>query len=361
MAVIRISKTKGFTVMSNYHLRDKNLSLKAKGLLSLMLSLPDGWHYTVRGLSSICKEGVDSISSGIRELDKCGYVRRHQANINGKFQEIEYIIYETPQQNALDFAEEDSDFSSAPNTSAMNDPTPVAKDGNSSFSGQAYMEIPHTEKPDTENPYAENPYSKNPYTESPHTVNSHTVTPCTEKPDALLNTKRKKTEKIKTDKYNYPSINQRGADAPVSDPIDAMDASQKKFLEQLGAKQAADEFEQYRKIVKDNIEFDSLCLRHQFDRATLEGMVELIVEVVCSKEAYIRIAGQDFPHEVVKSRLLKLHSSHIDYVLTCMSKNTVKVNNMKAYLLTALFNSVTTIDPYYQNWVLSDNPQFAKP
>lgn len=170
---------------------------------------------------------MDSISSGIRELDKCGYVRRHQANINGKFQEIEYIIYETPQQNALDFAEEDSDFSSAPNTSAMNDPTPVAKDGNSSFSGQAYMEIPHTEKPDTEKPYAENPYSKNPYTESPHTVNSHTVTPCTEKSDALLNTKRKKTEKIKTDKYNYPSINQRGADAPVSDPIDAMDASQK--------------------------------------------------------------------------------------------------------------------------------------
>ena len=113
--------------------------------------------------------------------------------------------------------------------------------------------------------------------------------------------------------------------------------------------------------MKDNIEFDSLFLRHQFDRATLEGMIELIVEVVCSKEAYIRIAGQDFPHEVVKSRLLKLHSSHIDYVLTCMSKNTVKVNNMKAYLLTALFNSVTTIDPYYQNWVLSDNPQFAKP
>ena len=73
MAVIRISKTKGFTVMSNYHLRDKNLTLKAKGLLSMMLSLPDGWHYSVRGLASICKEGVSSISATIRELDDCGY------------------------------------------------------------------------------------------------------------------------------------------------------------------------------------------------------------------------------------------------------------------------------------------------
>ena len=67
MAVFRIEKTRDYTVMSNYHLRDRSLSLKAKGLLSLMLSLPEDWDYTMKGLARICKDGIDSISGGIRE------------------------------------------------------------------------------------------------------------------------------------------------------------------------------------------------------------------------------------------------------------------------------------------------------
>ena len=73
MAVFRVEKTKDFTVMSNHHLRNVSLSLKAKGLLSLMLSLPDDWDYTTKGLAHICKDGVDSISSAIKELEKQGY------------------------------------------------------------------------------------------------------------------------------------------------------------------------------------------------------------------------------------------------------------------------------------------------
>ena len=115
MPVIRVSKTKGFTVMSNYHLQDKNLSLKAKGLLSMMLSLPDGWHYNVRGLASICKEGVSSISSTLRDLIDAGYVHRHQPIIDGKFGEIEYVIYETPQAKKLD--NPDSDDTTTPDGS----------------------------------------------------------------------------------------------------------------------------------------------------------------------------------------------------------------------------------------------------
>mgnify|MGYP000390538237 CR=1 FL=1 len=69
MAVFRIEKTRDYTVMSNYHLQDWSLSLKAKGLLSLMLSLPENWDYTMKGLARICKDGIDSISGGIRELD----------------------------------------------------------------------------------------------------------------------------------------------------------------------------------------------------------------------------------------------------------------------------------------------------
>ena len=86
MAVFRIEKTRDYTVMSNYHLRDRSLSLKAKGLLSLMLSLPEDWDYTMKGLARICKDGIDSISGGIRELEAHGYlVRARVRNENGHF------------------------------------------------------------------------------------------------------------------------------------------------------------------------------------------------------------------------------------------------------------------------------------
>ena len=78
MAVFRIERTKNYTVMSNYHLRDKALSLKSKGLLSMMLSLPEDWNYTTRGMAKICKEGVDAIGGALRELETAGYIVRHQ-------------------------------------------------------------------------------------------------------------------------------------------------------------------------------------------------------------------------------------------------------------------------------------------
>ena len=78
MAVFRIERTRDYTVMSNHHLRDKALSLKSKGLLSMMLSLPEDWNYTTRGLAKICKEGVDAIGGALRELESAGYIVRHQ-------------------------------------------------------------------------------------------------------------------------------------------------------------------------------------------------------------------------------------------------------------------------------------------
>ena len=78
MAVFRIERTRDYTVMSNHHLRNANLSLKAKGLLSMMLSLPEDWNYTTRGLAKICKEGVDAIGAALRELEGAGYIVRHQ-------------------------------------------------------------------------------------------------------------------------------------------------------------------------------------------------------------------------------------------------------------------------------------------
>ena len=100
MAVFRVQRTRDYTVMSNYHLRDQNLTLKAKGLLSMMLSLPDEWNYTTRGLAAICKEGRSGISSALKELEAGGYlVRERRRDEQGMLRDNIYVIYELPQRD----------------------------------------------------------------------------------------------------------------------------------------------------------------------------------------------------------------------------------------------------------------------
>ena len=99
MAVFRINKTRDYTVMSNHHLRNTSLSLKAKGLLSLMLSLPDNCDYTTKGLAAICKDGIDSICSAVKELEQHGYIVRERVrNDKGQLTTIEYTVLEQPEQ-----------------------------------------------------------------------------------------------------------------------------------------------------------------------------------------------------------------------------------------------------------------------
>lgn len=108
----------------------------------------------------------------------------------------------------------------------------------------------------------------------------------------------------------------------------------------------------YREIIQENIEYD--CLITRYERARVDEAVELILETVLSKRPYIRIAGDDFPREVVKSRFLKLTSEHLEYVFDCIDKNTTKVGNIKAYLLAAFYNAPATIDSYYRAAVNHD-------
>ena len=130
MAVFRVERNTGYTVMSNHHLRNKELSLKAKGLLSQMLSLPEDWDYTLSGLSYINRESIDAIRTAVWELEKAGYITRRQGrDEKGKMTAIEYTIYEQPQPPALD--------------------CPV-------------LENPTADKPILENPTPDNPTSENP-------------------------------------------------------------------------------------------------------------------------------------------------------------------------------------------------------
>ena len=114
------------------------------------------------------------------------------------------------------------------------------------------------------------------------------------------------------------------------------------------------EHAQYESYFRESLYFDILLQDHRFEEETLEGILDLLVDTCCSKRKTIRIAGDDKPTEVVKSRLMKLTKDHIDYVLICLQKNTTEVRNMKQYLLSTLFNAPTTISPYYQAWVNND-------
>ena len=289
MAVFRIERTRDYTVMSNHHLRNRALSLKAKGLLSMMLSLPDDWNYTTRGLAKICKEGVDAIGGALRELEGAGYIVRHQLrDRQGRISDTEYVIYEQPQ---------------LPETPG-----------------------PDTAGPDTDSPDTENPYLDKPDTEKPAELNIE-----------KSNTKKSITQRARTD--SIPFREPAAARPPERKGRDAMSLA---------------EMESYRDLILENIEYDHLCREFSTYREDLDEIVELIVETVCAKRKTTRIAGSDFPHEVVCSRFLKLDSSHIEFVMECLHNNSTEIRNMKQYLLTVLFNAPTTMNNHYTAQVNHD-------
>ena len=289
MAVFRIEKTRDYTVMSNHHLRNAGLSLKSKGLLSMMLSLPEDWNYTTRGLAKICKEGTDSIGSALKELERAGYmVRNRLRDSKGKIVDVEYVIYETPHP---------------PDT------------------GQPCEDEPDTACPDTENPDMDNP--------------------CLENRPQLNKEKEILKNKILIHQVRKDQILSNQAPNP---PAGANRTGRDWMRER----------ESYRELILENIEYDYLCRDDRLDRDMLNELVELMVDTVCSRRETIRIAGDDYPAEVVKSRFLKLNSSHIEYVLDRMRENTTYVRNIKKYLLAALYNAPATIDSYYASLVNHD-------
>lgn len=317
MAVFRVERTRDYTVMSNCHLRDKRLSLKAKGLLSQMLSLPEDWDYTLTGLSSINRESKDAIRSAVNELEQAGYIRRHQTtDARGKFSGNEYIIYERPVRTEKENMEGNKADQDALRGSLPEGVLPQ-KD---------LQENPLSQKPSSENPTTEKPVTGNPPPENP----------------TQLNTEKQSKEESNTDldTVSFPSGKGRAADGPP---------------ERKGRRCASlEKMQAYRNLICENIGYESLLHDCPYEREMIEEIVELMVEVVCAKRAYTRVAGSDFTHEVVKSRLLKLNMEHIKFVLSCLKENTTKVKNIKQYLLTVLFNAPSTISNYYSSLVNHD-------
>ncbi|MCJ0405283.1 helix-turn-helix domain-containing protein [Clostridioides difficile] len=289
MAVFRVEKNRGYTVMSNHHLRNKDLSLKAKGLLSQMLSLPEDWDFTLKGLSLINREQIDAIRAAVRELEQAGYiVRSRERDGQGRLRGADYLIYEQPQP-------------------APDSPT---------------LENPMLEKSTLEKPTQGKPMQ--------------------------LNKDRQIKDPLTTDGLNTDSI-------PILSPPSPLEDGAAGPPERNGKEAATQSAVAiYREIIMDNIEYSHLVQNTRLDRELLDEIVDLLVETVCSARKTIRVAGDDYPAELVKAKLMKLNSSHIEFVFDCISKNTTEIRNIKKYLLAALFNAPSTINGYYTALVARD-------
>ena len=182
MAVFRIERTLDYTVMSNHHLKDTALSLKAKGLLSMMLSLPDEWNYTTRGLAAICKEGVDAIGGALRELEKAGYiVRRQLRGPGGRISDTEYTIYEKPCPGAEEPPEEPGPDTTPPDTGAPDTAFP-------------YLVEPDMVEPSTEKPAELNTKRSNIQKSNTHLSNTHSFVLSTPELEGMKDVYEKREE-----------------------------------------------------------------------------------------------------------------------------------------------------------------------
>lgn len=283
MAVFRVERNRNYTVMSNYHLRDRSLSMKAKGLLSLILSLPDNWRYSIAGLAAISKEGEEGIASGLRELENAGYLTRKQLRgEHGRMGQTEYTIYEVPQTIS---------------------PSP---------------EMPVTVTPDTDEPEAEVPSSE-------LTAQEKKEEETSQKPKK----EKKKNDLIKNPIKSYQAVASQAADEMRSDRV------------------------AYRDIFLENIDYE--LIRHDYQTEDdLNELIEIALDTLCATKPYLWINGNKIPTDTVRSRILKLNSEHIRYILDCLHDNTTRVKNIRQYLVAALYNAPVTISNYYTALVNHD-------
>ena len=273
MPVFRIKKRNDFTIISNTIFKDKTLSARAKGLLAEMLSLPEDWDYTLKGLSSLFSDGIDSIRSGIRELEEHGYVVRQRSRTeDGRLAGIEYIIYETPH--------------------IVGAFTPV-------------QDAPVTESPISEKPSQEKPMQAEPMTYKE------------------LNTLR--TDSSSTYESNpYQSI--AGHD-------------------RMG-------YDEAREAVRENIEYGILC--DKYPHEMVDEIVDIAAEALCSPKEHFELGKDTFPFSLVKDRILRLDSSCVEYIFSCIRSNAADIRNIKQYLLKTIVNAPATIEHYYETKVNHD-------
>ncbi len=361
MAVMRVEKNSNYTIMANYHLRDTRLSLKAKGLLSIMLSLPPEWDFTLAGLARISKEGISAIRAAVVELEETGYVVRARVrNEAGQLTETEYTIYEFPQNGEQDDSGEEPRPTDHPGTNGSMLPheSPVCSS-------------PALEKPTSENPTLDNPTLGNPTLENRTQLNTD-----------RSKTDPKKKEKSITDTSNphqsstYSSIlettEQHEEDArhqELSQPTNAVSPAmitqaQTSSLAHLGQPEGLTVQQMYMTeetgidgmrrrlsynafVLKVKRQIDYWDLMDGNDKDEIENILSIMVEVLSTQCEFFTISGKKYPADLVHQRFSEINCSHIEYVLECFHKCGSDIRNIKQYLIAALFNAPATYSSYY--------------
>ena len=298
-SVCRVNKNANYTVMSNYHLRSTNLSLKAIGLLSKVLSLPENWDYSISGLTAICKEKETAIKAALDELKHWGYLvvtklmpnETNSGRIEYVYDFYEYSEKDTPDadQNDDDTYDEDGDVSTI---SVKKAPQGAEKQGIENLP----LEILPIEIQAVEN-------------------------------QGQINTKKKiKKNQILSDQV---SINQSPSDSEKA--VENVESQTDGLIDGY-----ISEKEVYTDVVKTNIEFPYFA-EWLGDEEEAEEIVQMIVRRICSRKKTERICGQDFPREVVKSAMLKVDINVLENAIEQM-KRTDNVRNYESYLISTLFN-----------------------
>lgn len=261
---------KDYTTVHNGFLRDKSLSINARGILITMLSLPDNWNFSIKGLASILPDGEKKVSSALKELEHHGYLVRERIYEFGKLADWNYIISD-------EVLPEDV-LSRSGTKTKCND-------------------LLHRQNGDVVKVDVENLHRGKAYNQY--------------------------TNKSNTSSINNPSINH--VENEMTDMIET---------------------------IKSNISYYDIL--DTLDADLLDEIVLIMVECVVSSGDTIRISGKDIPYEMVKNRFLELNDSHIIYVMQCIGETRTKIKNIKAYLITALYNSTMTINSYYRSEAIHD-------
>ena len=285
MPVFRVDKSRDFTVVANCVFKDRSLSAKAKGILVEMLSLPESWDYTLKGLTSLFSDGIDSIRQGINELEKHGYiVRERKRDARGRLGGMEYVIYETPQkpvENSID---------------------------------SAYPESPE------------------PTTEKPTQDSSAEEMPTVYKEINKYNKNKSMTFEINKNSFLPEVPENLEVCAPVENPD----------CRPVGRKEVSDT-SRAREEIKRQIEYDVMVQRCQ--PSQLDELVEIMLEVRMNLSPTTRFSRDEvYPTVYVQDRYSRLNAEHIEQVLDGICENTSKVMHTKAYLMKCLFNAPETLE-----------------
>ena len=324
--VFRVEKKDNFTIISNRHLQDSTLSNKAKGLLTIMLSLPPTWDMTLKGLVSLSSDGVDAIRSTIAELEQHGYLSRtRERNALGQMQCTEYTIHEEPVQltegkRETSHSKSEQEPSIAPEAEEISGQNADVT-GISSQMGKS--DVAQMGKSDVDKS-AESDAEKNGLIQIGF---PNIGKPYVGKSDPIKDLNNKNTDGIKYSPSHPYHLDSSKQDAHRIDGIEKAAKLQKERTE-------------YESLLKDNIDYDDLMENPDVE--------------FCE---YVK--GQDFPAETVKSWLLRLTSQQIIYVWESLQNSNRKIANIQSYLLTALYNSLTGEDLYYGQWVKQDLSRVA--